>query len=104
MAQRDEEWRGIPTELCVALRPYVGAILNAVALSRDQLPRVIPVLDKVYGIPILMGKRLSQNDNRNGIIIGVPRGRMFSPQVISPSDEQPKTNVVKPKPGFLRRL
>src|SRR5262249_57298732 len=94
MAKRDTEWRGYPAQLCEAIRPYVLVAPNAVTLGK-QLPWLIPVLEKVDGIPIVMNKRLRQDDNRNGIIIGVGRGRLITPQVISQSAVQPKTNVVQ---------
>jgi hypothetical protein len=83
MVNRDTEWRGYPAQLSAAIRPYVDIAPSAETIGK-QLPWVIPVLKKVDGIPIVMHKRLAQNDNRNGIIIGVGRGRLNTPQVITP--------------------
>ena len=80
MANRDE-WRGYPLQLYTAIRPYVD-VPSEEWLARD-LPMFIPILDRIYGIKIVMHKRFVQNDNRNGIIIGVGRGRHFRPMVIS---------------------
>jgi hypothetical protein len=81
MSQRDD-WRGYPEALHAAIRPYISTkdcleqIPNASWLAR-RLPMFIPVLEKLYGIEIVMHKRLDQNGNSNGIIIGVPRGTHF---------------------------
>jgi hypothetical protein len=69
---RHGAWQGYPAQLCAAISPYVIAAPNGVWLART-LPWFIPVLDKVYGINIVMNKRLQQDDNRNGIVIGVNR-------------------------------
>ena len=81
MAGREDEWRGYPAQLSAAIRPYVLIGPSAETIGK-QLPWVIPVLEKVDGIPVVMNKRLSQNDNRNGIIIGVGRGRLHKAQLI----------------------
>jgi hypothetical protein len=76
-----DEWRGYPAQLSAAIRPYVLIGPSAETIGK-QLPWVIPVLEKVDGIPVVMNKRLNQNDNRNGIIIGVGRGRLNKAQLI----------------------
>jgi hypothetical protein len=68
LISRKGSWQGYPEELCAAIRPYVVWAPNGVWLSR-RLPWFIPILDQIYGIDILMGKRLYKDDNRNGIII-----------------------------------
>jgi hypothetical protein len=67
-------WDGYPRALCAAIQPYVDETMYENWITR-RLPRYIPILDRVYGIRVEMYKRLEQDDNRNGIIIGVGRGR-----------------------------
>jgi len=112
MANRDE-WRGYPLQLYTAIRPYVD-IASEEWLARD-LPMFIPILDRIYGIKIVMHKRFVQNDNRNGIIIGVGRGRHFptSAEAAGAKETQPEPNPnTQPNSGtgsvgkkpFLRRI
>ena len=102
---RDGYWEGYPRQLCAAIQPYVDEVPNEVWLAR-RLPLFIPILDKVYGIKIVMHKRLEQNDNRNGIIIGVGRGKYFqTPTEASGREEiptQPASGLLGKK--FLRRI
>jgi len=111
MAIRDE-WRGYPRELCAAITPYIDACPNEVWLAR-KLPMFIPILDRVYGIKVEMHRRLRQDDNRNGIIIGVGRGRYFPAPVETPgaagTKSELKSNELAPKSSvgkksFPRRL
>jgi hypothetical protein len=112
MANRDE-WRGYPLQLYTAIRPYVD-MPSEEWLARD-LPMFIPILDRIYGIKIVMHKRFVQNDNRNGIIIGVGRGRYFltSAEAAGAKEAQPEPNPnTQPNSGtgsvgkkpFLRRI
>src|SRR5262249_1392200 len=86
------------SHLYVALRPYTDDIPNDSWLARS-LPMLIPILDRVYGIRVVMHKRFVQNDNRNGIIIGVPRGTHFPAQAETPEAKQPQPEPNEPKSG-----
>jgi hypothetical protein len=75
-------WQGIPSELRVAIKPYLKAgdvVPNEVWISRS-LPWIIPILDKLYGIEVTMNVRLNQNV-KNGIIITGSKGRYFEEQI-----------------------
>jgi hypothetical protein len=108
MSQR-KEWKGHPEELCVAIRPYVVLAPNGVWLSR-RLPWFVPILDQIYGIEILMNKRLYKDDNRNGIIIsqlGVGGKYFLDSSESSRKEEIPgPTTSESPvtKKGFPRRF
>jgi hypothetical protein len=87
-----DEWSGYPEDLLKAIRPYCHGLdtklRSAVWLSREDLPRAIPLLAKVHGITVRTNRRLAQNDNRNGIEIG--RGTYSDPELSSddaPSDD-----------------
>jgi hypothetical protein len=71
---KERSWRGYPRELLHALRPYANDLPNEVWLSRD-LPHMVPILRDLYDIHVQMNKCLEQNDNGNGIVIGVGKGR-----------------------------
>jgi hypothetical protein len=87
------EWKGYPAELCAAIRPFLGIKTPSPENIGKQLSWFIPVLEKVDGIEIVMGKRLHQDDNRNGIIIGVGRGRVILLQPIDPDSVQSSPKV-----------
>jgi hypothetical protein len=79
-------WQGYPEQLWKAIRPYTSnldqGLRNASWLAREDLPRAIPALAKVYGIKVVMGKRLEKDDNANGIVIeGVGRGTHFEEEL-----------------------
>jgi hypothetical protein len=97
-----EVWRGIPSELSKAIRAHLKLVEvpSAEAIGK-QLPRSIQPLERVYGIEIVMNKRLEQNDNRNGIIIGVGRGRFPERKLSSPDRTQFRSNTSIT--GFRRR-
>jgi hypothetical protein len=95
-----EEWRGYPTELCTAIRPYIRDPLDPSWFMRRDLPLMIPVLDKICGIEIETGLRLYYDDNRNGIIIRVPRGTHFQNTFSHSSEGESST----PSSGFTRRV
>jgi hypothetical protein len=94
-------WSGYPAQLCNVIQYYVGAVEapNPVTLPK-KLPWLIPVLEKVDGIEIVMNKRLEQNDNRNGIVIGVPRGRLVEPKLSTPALTPSQSNIT----SFRRRI
>jgi len=95
MAKQDE-WRGYPEQLSMAISPYVT--VNGVWVGRT-LPWFIPVLDKVCGIKVEMNKQLRQGDNQNGITIRVSKVSKVSK--FSTSSEPPDGG--KPSGGVGRQ-